>query len=958
MAAEDAAPEHRAPVGPHVDNPGPNRPQELGQPEPQQQQRVQVIDAALKRLHANLGHPSERELTRILKHSGASALALQRVSEIRCGVCLNQSRPSAPLPANTSVAQTFNEKVGLDVKYLPGWQARQKIPCVNIVDYATSLQVMVPLTKMETGDTIRAALRDRWVSWAGPPQVLNLDPSQPNLSEALGSYCNNVGIDMRHTAAEAHYQLGKVERHGQWLGRIMQRVLDEIRPDTEQEWLDCLSHAQSSKNTLLTEAGASPYQLVFGRNPRVPVDLLQDAPHMPAVDAEQHEPLMQRAACIRATARRAMLECQSDRAVRAALRARPRALRPFKSGDWVYYWRTQKSVDGVRIDGGRWYGAGLVLGSAGRNFIVAHRRSLLRCSPEQLRFASPAETVVAEFPESELLGIKTLLEKGQFPKNQFVDVTQEGRPPEAPAEPDVSPPSPEHEAAAGLNAAQCLERRRIAEHEPSPVPAPELPSAVESRPDREPYPPVSAAREPQPEEHEYAPVRRIPRKTPESRLARLPETRPEDFIEMMSEIAPKLIADFPEAVSHGEGSGSSSSNAAPKGDQVTPRGSSHKRSASSEPAEAPSGARARTEETEALFCQATLDDLSHLHSSHVGTLMAAFIQKRAQKEIPASGNNPELQEQVDEAKTIEWETIISKSAVRIHSGPKAEEIRAKFGHRFIGSRFVVTNKVEEDSSRIKARWCLQGHNDPDFRAKIESGECHSPTLHQLSRAWLLQVLASKGWELNLGDIKGAFLEAGPIPEKYRPLYASQPPGGIPGIDPSDVIEVVGNLYGANNAPAEWFKEFDSQTRAAGFQPSIFDPCLYYFRHRAQQLTGILGAHVDDTITGGEGEEYKRAIEKLKARFRYRKWRQGSGEFCGVQYFQDPVSKEITYEQKVYAQHIRPINLTKDRQKQKDLPATDREITALRAVNGALNWLSSSNSSRPKCAGVVLTAGLS
>ena len=478
---------------------------------------------------------------------------------------------------------------------------------------------------------------------------------------------------------------------------------------------------------------------------------------------------------------------------------------------------------------------------------------------------------------SELLGIKTLLEKGQLPKNQFVDVTQEGRPPEAPAEPDVSPPSQEHEAAAGLNAAQCLERRRIAEHEPSPVPAPELPSAVESRPDREPYPPASAAREPQPEEHECAPVRRIPRKIPESRLARLPETRPEDFIEMMSKIAPKLIADFPEAMSHGEGSGSSSSNAAPEGDQVTRRGSSHKRSASSGPAEAPSGARSRTEETEALFCQATLDDLSHLHSSHVETLMAAFIQKRAQKESPASGNNPELQEQVDEAKTVEWETMVGKSAVRIHPGPKAEEIKAKFGHRFIGSRFVVTNKVEEGSSRIKARWCLQGHNDPDFRAKIESGECHSPALHQLSRAWLLQVLASKGWELNLGDIKGAFLEAGPIPEKYRPLYASQPPQGIPGIDPSDVIEVVGNLY-ANNAPAEWSK------------------------------------HVLSVANGDK--------------------------FCGVQCFQDPVSKEITYEQKVYAQHLRPINLTKDRQKQKDLPATDREITALRAVNGALNWLSS------------------
>ena len=39
---------------------------------------------------------------------------------------------------------------------------------------------------------------------------------------------------MRHTAADAHWQLGKVERHGQWLCRVFQRVLDEIRPQSNQ----------------------------------------------------------------------------------------------------------------------------------------------------------------------------------------------------------------------------------------------------------------------------------------------------------------------------------------------------------------------------------------------------------------------------------------------------------------------------------------------------------------------------------------------------------------------------------------------------------------------------------------------------------------------------------------------------------------------------------------------------
>ena len=46
-----------------------------------------------------------------------------------------------------------------------------------------------------------------------------------------------------------------------------------------------------------------------------------------------------------------------------------------------------------------------------------------------MRFATSEEQEVAKFDESELLGIKNLLEKGQFPKSQFTDlVNQEGPP--------------------------------------------------------------------------------------------------------------------------------------------------------------------------------------------------------------------------------------------------------------------------------------------------------------------------------------------------------------------------------------------------------------------------------------------------------------------------------------------------------------------------------------------------
>ncbi|CAE7220049.1 GIP, partial [Symbiodinium pilosum] len=405
-------------------------PREPQNPEPERPDaETRKVDAALRKLHCNLGHPSHKDLTRILKHSKASELALSRVQHLECSACANNQRPTPALPANTTRVCQFNEKLGLDVKYLPRWNPGQKVACVNLVDYASSFQVMVPIGRRETGELLRQALLDKWLAWAGPPQALRLDPARPNLGNMLSDFCNNHGIAVEQTPAEAHWQLGKVERHGQWSQRILSRVLDEVKPANESEWVTCLVQAQSAKNTLISESGASPYQFVFGRNPRVPSDLLQESPDIAASDAVLADDAMQQANAVRQSARRAVLEVQDDRALRAALRARPRVARPFSSGDWVYYWRTQKSVEGTRIEGGRWYGAALVLGHIGKNIVVAHKLSIMRCAPEQLRHATAEEQAVATFPHNDLLGIKNLLERGQSPKSQFEDLVPQPHPP-------------------------------------------------------------------------------------------------------------------------------------------------------------------------------------------------------------------------------------------------------------------------------------------------------------------------------------------------------------------------------------------------------------------------------------------------------------------------------------------------------------------------------------------------
>ena len=100
----------------------------------------------------------------------------------------------------------------------------------------------------------------------------------------------------------------------------------------------------------------------------------------------------------------------------------------------------------------------------------------------------------------------------------------------------------------------------------------------------------------------------------------------------------------------------------------------------------------------------------------------------------------------------------------------------------------------------------------------------------------------------------------------------------------------------------------------------------------------MGAHVDDTIIGGSGPAYEKAVKQLRASFPYRKWGVGSGEFCGVHYAQNPQSFEITYQQSEYARHLRPINMSRERARHKEAFASEKEVAASRAINGAANWL--------------------
>lgn len=455
--------------------------------------------------------------------------------------------------------------------------------------------------------------------------------------------------------------------------------------------------------------------------------------------------------------------------------ARPRVSRDFQAGDIVAYWRDQKWNQGTLSKGGRRYGSGIVLGLINRNVVMAHRTHIIHCAREQVRFATNEEKALLSDPQNQLLGIKDLMGNGTFRSSQFHDLISQAYPPQ---EEHVLNPQ-------GVEAQIESFGRAVAESADVPVPQPpvdaralpvhDAPEAHEStnRPaeeviDKSAMKPVQAKvstdataaalpsvdqnKEISASSESYSPVRRtrIPIKAGPLTLYRPTPTKHDDFVDILHDVLLQLL------------------------DETT-RGL--KRSAEGEAEASSSKASKKDAEHEIHFVQykpsaaEAHEDLQRGVSHEV--LISQFMQ------IHHSNNSPLIQAQVEAAKVTGWNTLVNNNAVCLVLAGQAEWIKENQQSRIMGNRFVITKKALEDVVencqlpqvdnldhwKVKARFCLQGHLDPDLSEKAESGQLQSPIVSQMGRTVLFQLLASYKWKLQLGDVQGAFLEAGPIPER-------------------------------------------------------------------------------------------------------------------------------------------------------------------------------------------------
>lgn len=294
---------------------------------------------------------------------------------------------------------------------------------------------------------------------------------------------------------------------------------------------------------------------------------------------------------------------------------------------------------------------------------------MYRVAPEQVRFATSEEHTLLGTHQAELLGIKDLIEGGAFKSQQYVDLVPQSYPPVADSDSSVEHPPVED--------VESSHPPVVSDAQPSVLPPPLIdsgssPSVPETpgpgsqdNPDAPMTESAPAVDEPaessenvvNPEvatkesastsvsSPSYGPVRtrrRVTGKDGPDSYWRPAAMHQDDFVEIMREVVPQLIAEMPSQPDSSTGSG-----------QKRPA-----ETTAADPGTEPPTSRARTLDSEVLAIQnMTTENLD------MEILMAEYIKKKMSKEIPHSNNAPRLQKMVDEGKRKEWNTILSRSNV-------------------------------------------------------------------------------------------------------------------------------------------------------------------------------------------------------------------------------------------------------------------------------------------------------
>ena len=384
------------------------------------------IQNQIKKIHQNLGHPDVRTLQLALKRYGWPEHQVRSCQDFVSPVCFEQQQPKIARPAQLKPPRDFNDHVSFDAAE---WEDRQgrKFGFYHFIDSATNFHVAIPYHQ-QTTESLIDAFNTAWIRWAGPPKSLMFDSATEANSEKFSRFLQEMAITSYVIPTDAHWQLGRAERHGAIMKHMISKYHEEHPISNHEEFEQCLIQLCNAKNALSRHEGFTPEMWVLGKMKPLPGSnsnvFLNSASFAGLEDQSTEGSRFQSMLAKRETARIAFIKADHSAAVRKAIHARSRPDRVhFQVGDMVMYWKSGKGVEE-----GAWHGPAKILMIEGRNLVwISHLTKLFRCAPEHVRKLSADEASGISQAELQSFQLPERSGTGVF---QFRELSQQCPPPQ------------------------------------------------------------------------------------------------------------------------------------------------------------------------------------------------------------------------------------------------------------------------------------------------------------------------------------------------------------------------------------------------------------------------------------------------------------------------------------------------------------------------------------------------